>query len=48
MFKVNNNNTSSCVAIVNFEYISLFSSISFIDTQQVNVSWEGTFAKIII
>ena len=48
-FEVNNNNTRttsmtfSGVFIVNFKHIlHLFSSVSFVDFEQVNVSWEVT------
>ena len=48
-FAVNNNNTRttsmtfSGVFIVNFKHIlHLFSGVSFVDFEQVNVSWEVT------
>ena len=52
MLKVNNKNTRttstperrhwhrSGVFIVNFEHISLFSSVSIVDFEQVNVRWD--------
>ena len=48
MFKTNNKNTRSTsmtysgVFIVNFQHISLFSSGSVVDFEQVNVVWEET------
>ena len=45
MFRVNNKNTKrrrSGVFIVNFEYILyMFSIVSIVDFEQVNISWVG-------
>ena len=35
----------SGVFIVNFENISLFSSVSIVDSEQVNVSWDISCTK---
>ena len=42
MFKVNNEKT---VFIIIFEHISLFSSATIVDFEQVNVSWDYTQFK---
>ena len=47
-FKVNNKNTkrkSSGVFIVNFEHISLFSSVNIIDVEQANKCWVKKYYK---
>ena len=50
MFKVNNKNTRTrqygrgvvlVFFIVNFQHIKPFSSVSFVDFEQVNFSWVG-------
>ena len=46
MLSVNNENfrtTFSGVFIVNFEHISLISSVSIVDFEQVNVTWAEFF-----
>ena len=49
MFRVNIRNTRatsiSSAFTVNFEHISIFSSVSIVELEQVNVSWDGSNCK---